>query len=178
MVPAVVTPCMGVWIETDRRWSRWGTCFVTPCMGVWIETLLRCSGCRNRRPHPVWVCGLKLCRPPGNRTLRRSHPVWVCGLKPNIPCMAQRSRCHTLYGCVDWNTKEFVKEMTDRVTPCMGVWIETSSIPTARPRQRSHTLYGCVDWNLWAFLRAIWDGGSHPVWVCRLKHPYLTIGTL
>ena len=34
-----VTPCMGVWIETDKRADP---CFwhsVTPCMGVWIETV-------------------------------------------------------------------------------------------------------------------------------------------
>ena len=33
---------------------------VTPCMGVWIET--NCTGMITlvAQSHPVWVCGLKL----------------------------------------------------------------------------------------------------------------------
>ena len=34
-----VTPCMGVWIETDVEVFRILWCHVTPCMGVWIETI-------------------------------------------------------------------------------------------------------------------------------------------
>ena len=30
---------MGVWIETDRDTWQTPECLVTPCMGVWIETL-------------------------------------------------------------------------------------------------------------------------------------------
>ena len=33
-----VTPCMGVWIETERFRFRFRDSDVTPCMGVWIET--------------------------------------------------------------------------------------------------------------------------------------------
>ena len=36
-----VTPCMGVWIETeDALRDSLYRCSVTPCMGVWIETSL------------------------------------------------------------------------------------------------------------------------------------------
>ena len=31
------------------------------------------------------------------------------------------------------------------VTPCMGVWIETSLLPPGREPEPGHTLYGCVD---------------------------------
>ena len=55
---------------------------------------------------------------------------------------------HTLYGCVDWNLKSSNSENLSEVTPCMGVWIETIS--------KSRT---------WLFVY-----GSHPVWVCGLKH--------
>ena len=99
-----VTPCMGVWIETNRQGGQhtptshtlygcvdWNKIlhafldypFVTPCMGVWIET----------------------------RALRRFRlGVWV------TPCMGvwietclwfalgRSARGHTLYGCVDWNS--------------------------------------------------------------------------
>ena len=33
----------------------------------------------------------------------------------------------------------------DGVTPCMGVWIETTGYAVALKRTQSHTLYGCVD---------------------------------
>ena len=38
MLAVVVTPCMGVWIETDELVVGRIECTVTPCMGVWIET--------------------------------------------------------------------------------------------------------------------------------------------
>ena len=99
---------------------------VTPCMGVWIETwlvvILMMNGWMS---HPVWVCGLKLCSLLRLRQVMRSHPVWVCGLK-----QAQQQRQQTLL----------------QVTPCMGVWIETTEAN-----------FGAV------ILR------SHPVWVCGLK---------
>ena len=34
----VVTPCMGVWIETAEARKAEEEAAVTPCMGVWIET--------------------------------------------------------------------------------------------------------------------------------------------
>ena len=32
---------------------------VTPCMGVWIETNLDIDHVHGYTSHPVWVCGLK-----------------------------------------------------------------------------------------------------------------------
>ena len=34
----VVTPCVGVWIETENQQKPYTTLWVTPCVGVWIET--------------------------------------------------------------------------------------------------------------------------------------------
>ena len=52
-----------------------------------------------------------------------SHPAWVCGLKQN-------------------QEESVLPEQT--VTPCVGVWIETSNRNTIVIAS-SHTLRGCVD---------------------------------
>ena len=55
----LVTPFVGVWIETRPKQDRLSGCRVTPFVGVWIETpddLLRHP---EPRSHPSWVCGLK-----------------------------------------------------------------------------------------------------------------------
>ena len=51
-----------------------------------------------------------------------SHPAWVCGLK------RKRKSCSVLL----------------KVTPCVGVWIETI-MPVNPWRLNCHTLRGCVD---------------------------------
>ena len=33
---------------------------VTPCVGVWIETIIPNCIFWNQESHPAWVCGLKL----------------------------------------------------------------------------------------------------------------------
>ena len=37
----LVTPCVGVWIETQFLQRSVGIGIVTPCVGVWIETIFR-----------------------------------------------------------------------------------------------------------------------------------------
>ena len=55
---------------------------VTPCMGVWIETeRLLTIRLWNSLSHPVWVCGLKQGFQRNQHHRAESHPVWVCGLK-------------------------------------------------------------------------------------------------
>ena len=56
----------------------------------------------------------------------KSHPAWVCGLK--------------LWYII-------VCTLTNAVTPCVGVWIETFNCSEKTPRRCCHTLRGCVDWN-------------------------------
>ena len=121
-----VTPCVGVWIETQQvcpykagYWCHtlrgcvdWNSIslqyglggMVTPCVGVWIETRSTLLAFLTSSSHPAWVCGLKLI---------------------TIILMLHRL-CHTLRGCVDWNLYQLV--------------------PYIFPQ--SHTLRGCVDWNL------------------------------
>ena len=56
----LVTPCVGVWIETIFNGLERTTKEVTPCVGVWIETLREAYGTTNpETSHPAWVCGLK-----------------------------------------------------------------------------------------------------------------------
>ena len=54
---------------------------VTPCVGVWIETPDARGSCRGHWSHPAWVCGLKLRNGKPKNYEIRSHPAWVCGLK-------------------------------------------------------------------------------------------------
>ena len=91
-------------------------------MGVWIETLRSEMKEMINKSHPAWVCGLKRLCTLVKRGKGLSHPAWVCGLK------------HIL------NTLQMYK----KVTPCVGVWIETYSEHIANV-QKGHTLRGCVD---------------------------------
>ena len=77
------------------------------------------------RSHPSWVCGLKHIWHSFFSFVNKSHPSWVCGLKR---CPRSKPK---------WEFK---------VTPFVGVWIETISI---------------------YFLTLVLK--SHPSWVCGLK---------
>ena len=74
-----VTPCVGVWIETDIEPDGYVTDYVTPCVGVWIET-------------KGWAA---------LEYDSTSHPAWVCGLKRRKGTESPEIDCHTLRGCVD-----------------------------------------------------------------------------
>ena len=87
---SLVTPFVGVWIETRQAvcWMPWH--LVTPFVGVWIETEYCCPDTKLGTSHPSWVCGLKLFREQSRRPWHQSHPSWVCGLKhamrqPSLP---------------------------------------------------------------------------------------------
>ena len=60
----IVTPCVGVWIETLSKQPRQLLYPVTPCVGVWIETTGRSPYvATDGGSHPAWVCGLKrMCK--------------------------------------------------------------------------------------------------------------------
>ena len=75
----MVTPCVGVWIETDQMAAQFGVKAVTPCVGVWIETEYSVSNASYPVSHPAWVCGLK-----------RKHTEYKTSMAS-----------HTLRGCVD-----------------------------------------------------------------------------
>ena len=54
---------------------------VTPFVGVWIETWISQRLHGNNVSHPSWVCGLKLLSANRSQKISESHPSWVCGLK-------------------------------------------------------------------------------------------------
>ena len=56
----MVTPCVGVWIETVQILNSIYLEIVTPCVGVWIETEQEQIAYQAGQSHPAWVCGLKL----------------------------------------------------------------------------------------------------------------------
>ena len=56
----IVTPCVGVWIETCIYNNQYCKRKVTPCVGVWIETIRSRFHSISNWSHPAWVCGLKL----------------------------------------------------------------------------------------------------------------------
>ena len=166
----LVTPCMGVWIETRLPLDRFNGGLVTPCMGVWIETFSLHALQATWRSHPVWVCGLKRSITTMNANAWTSHPVWVCGLKQyheskphNVgsvtPCMGVwietgswflkhiRWLCHTLYGCVDWNIITIKLRNRRKSHTLYGCVDWNYGVTSTNNKQEGHTLYGCVDWN-------------------------------
>ena len=50
----IVTPYVGVWIETDILLEDRARQYVTPYVGVWIETLITCFTSASIKSHPAW----------------------------------------------------------------------------------------------------------------------------
>ena len=80
--------------------------------------------------HPAWVCGLK---PSSAKNyffkVDKSHPAWVCGLKRTKKSLSvERSMVTPCVGV--WIETSCVRELfhTSLVTPCVGVWIETNIV--------------------------------------------------
>ena len=74
---------------------------VTPCVGVWIETIERRKLYGGvRRSHPAWVCGLKpFCSTMITRKLvTPCVGVWI---ETDKGVDAIKEASHTLRGCVD-----------------------------------------------------------------------------
>ena len=117
---------MGVWIETTNIKQEGKATHVTPCMGVWIETENPFRHQVFVPSHPVWVCGLKH-RPAHHRgNPVRSHPVWVCGLKHGGDGRRPGAEeSHPVWVCGLKRNGITYPRRQPRVTPCMGVWIET-----------------------------------------------------
>ncbi len=51
-----VTPCVGVWIETNEEKTVKASIVVTPCVGVWIETLCQTTDIGNTYGHTLRGC--------------------------------------------------------------------------------------------------------------------------
>ena len=157
---------------------------------MWIETCLAVPIHPCIQSHPAWVCGLKLNKYMDVQQQAESHPAWVCGLKHNHnEYLPTRLKSHPAWVCglkhqsldADYayqmshpawvcGLKRLKRKITllnlkvtpcvgvwietaggagsyvaSYVTPCVGVWIETSIVPTYQMMQLRHTLRGCVD---------------------------------
>ena len=141
-----VTPFVGVWIETAKKQTHQQNVWVTPFVGVWIETT------------PKLFCV----------HFSASHPSWVCGLKPKRPPSKEPATRHTLRGCVDWNTVNKWQINKVWVTPFVGVWIETGIGKSVASVLKSHPSWVC---GLKPFIynKVYYIIRSHPSWVCGLK---------
>ena len=144
----LVTPCVGVWIETYSFFLKRKRILVTPCVGVWIETLVSALTIFPLMSHPAWVCGLKPVRQRQLILSRPCHTLRGC-VDWNISFTVYwyLAASHTLRGCVDWNEHmEWKSRCADRHTlrGCVD-WNRMRS--WILPWWASHTLRGCVDWN-------------------------------
>ena len=155
----------------DWNWKhtvRFSTILVTPCVGVWIETISFAPLDNFVGSHPAWVCGLKhVCLAYFGCQIG-SHPAWVCGLKPSSGTTGGWSLCHTLRGCVDWNSDSNIDTLAVDSHTLRGCVDWNSWCDTVSVIWRSHTLRGCVDWNPWKE-KISCCCSSHPAWVCGLK---------
>ena len=97
--------------------------------------------------HPSWVCGLKLCKSGATVAEIQSHPSWVCGLKHCHPPKRSAALRVTPFVGVWIETNDTLGcILVGQVTPFVGVWIETTQ--SARLQHNKE---------------------SHPSWVCGLK---------
>ena len=150
----LVTPFVGVWIETGGNRFCWFVGFVTPFVGVWIETV------------SVTVINL----------LIMCHTLRGCvDWNRKIALAATSLDCHTLRGCVDWNLIALTTSRCSASHTLRGCvdwnWIKLMA-----------TLAQCTSHPSWVCgLKHNGEGGSgdgdgsHPSWVCGLKHNLLGI---
>ena len=189
----LVTPCMGVWIETPLTLQICSRFLVTPCMGVWIETpecpklpgwkpghtLYGCVDWNRRakrrahtvnKSHPVWVCGLKLVSRQKNSVLKASHPVWVCGLKLELcDVSGLEYESHPVWVC---GLKQLSICHGHGILGSHPVWVCGLKLTRGKInlfKLRSHPVWVC------GLKRSVQEPArpvrwSHPVWVCGLKH--------
>ena len=69
---------------------------------------------------------------------------------------------------MDWNCSCYNPIPHNRVTPCVGVWIETTLVPTIASFPKSHPAWVC-GLKLHNYPADETKRRSHPAWVCGLK---------
>ena len=77
----IVTPCVGVWIETDGEFAWTNFNCVTPCVGVWIETNNIKGISKKAGVTPCVGVWIETVKTEQQSSKEMSHPAWVCGLK-------------------------------------------------------------------------------------------------
>ena len=100
-----------------------------------------------------------------------SHPAWVCGLKRKSDVDIYKNEQVT--PCVGvWieTSSELPLINISRVTPCVGVWIETKVMRYGTQEQEVTPCVGVwIETPDGRLIEALYT--SHPAWVCGLKHP-------
>ena len=76
-----VTPFVGVWIETKVSKEKLEYRNVTPFVGVWIETFIWLSHTHTYTVTPFVGVWIETIISQTTKVRRGSHPSWVCGLK-------------------------------------------------------------------------------------------------
>ena len=74
---------------------------VTPCVGVWIETQWEKHLAYAYKSHPAWVCGLKRSTPPMSYIRTLVTPCVGVWIETAAMAGSKSPACHTLRGCVD-----------------------------------------------------------------------------
>ena len=119
----MVTPCVGVWIETVKGNRVKGFDESHPAWVCGLKHMVRTQHKTAPVSHPAWVCGLKPTGTTGTLPVLLSHPAWVCGLKlENLDELADTVQSHPAWVC---GLKLVLKYV---ISYC-----------------QSHTLRGCVD---------------------------------
>ena len=128
----IVTPFVGVWIETPTPILVWSVRQVTPFVGVWIETPMTVQKVMRSLRHTLRGCV------DWNLILREEHLLYIS---------------HTLRGCVDWNLLK-CEEVEKRIEshPSWVCGLKHKCPSKCNQGIYSHTLRGCVDWNFNIFI--------------------------
>ena len=102
---------------------------------------------------------------------KKSHPSWVCGLKHNCwRYLCSPGRVTPFVGVWIETLDDGSKSWLQRVTPFVGVWIETWDTYSSRRSPESHPSWVC-GLKLARCRDISFLCRSHPSWVCGLKQP-------
>ena len=164
----LVTPFVGVWIETHRAHDgRTVRCHTLRGCVDWNTITITCLNqlfCHTLRGCVDWNAELA-------EVLIRlmSHTLRGCvdWNYTDVP-YESTSAGHTLRGCVDWNFENIDIKRIGEVTPFVGVWIETLQGASQLVSLEVTPFVG-----VWIETREMLcrDSSfkSHPSWVCGLK---------
>ena len=124
-----VTPYVGVWIETNRKYTN--NCYLWSLL-MW-ECGLKPLGCGKYlveyKSLLMWECGLKLKSFLTYYFPHTSLLMWECGLKHSHHDCKRTRNAVTPYVGVWIETRESEGESEHApVTPYVGVWIETVQV--------------------------------------------------
>ena len=123
----IVTPYVGVWIETSIGLPNWSTLIVTPYVGVWIETERQPRSTSYQRSLLMWECGLKLCYLQRYASVQKVTPyvgVWI--ETTNYLVLSSHCQVTPYVGVWIETAGHGLNLQKGGVTPYVGVWIETT----------------------------------------------------